>query len=67
MLCASHTKGRNDKNYVQFDSIWKMQSALPSAHENSTLGNRVVLGFRAGPISILVMKQNPSYSPNSSG
>lgn len=46
MLRASQKEGRNDKTYVQFDSVRKLRSAASNAYENSAGGNGHVLVFR---------------------
>jgi hypothetical protein len=46
MLRASQEKGRNDKNYVQFDSIRKLRSGFSNIYENSAIGHQTTLAFR---------------------
>ena len=46
MLRASQEKGRNDKDYVQFDSIRKLRSGFSNIYENSARGHQTTLAFR---------------------
>jgi hypothetical protein len=46
MLRASQEKGRNDNNYVQFDSIRKLRSGFSNIYENSAIGHQTTLAFR---------------------
>ena len=47
ILRASQEPGRNDKEYVQFDTIRKMRSAVSTAHENSYEGSYIWSTFRS--------------------
>ena len=46
ILRASQAKGRNSKDYTQFDTIRRIRSGYSNTYENSYMGNRAVLAFR---------------------
>ena len=46
MLRASQEKGRNSRDYVQYDSIRKLRSAFSTVHENSASAARDVDVFK---------------------
>jgi hypothetical protein len=46
ILGASQAKGRNSKEYTQFDTIRRIRTGYSNAYENSYIGNKAVLAFR---------------------
>ena len=46
MLRASQEKGRNSRDYVQFDSVRKLRSAFSTVHENSAVAAQDVDVFK---------------------
>ena len=46
ILRASQAKGRNSKEYTQFDTIRRIRSGYSNTYENSYVGNKAVLAFR---------------------
>ena len=62
MIKASQGRGRHDSDYVQFDTVRKMRSALSNAYESSALGGSNILMLKGERGKTLSLSCSPSDS-----